>query len=94
MARFEDQRLVALAARYERDDPGFAHAMSTGVPRRRRAVRRVAMWWVLAVSLAVFGIGVLVPSGLLIAAGLVFAGVAAQLLDPHRDRGRTAAPDT
>ncbi|MBO7939066.1 MULTISPECIES: DUF3040 domain-containing protein [Streptomyces] len=87
-AQFDDERLIALAARFERDDPRFARAMSTGRPSRPREYRRTGAWWALAVALAVLITGVIIPDGLLIATGLVLAGMAGQLFDPHRPRGR------
>ncbi|MFC4502627.1 MULTISPECIES: DUF3040 domain-containing protein [Streptomyces] len=86
MAQSDDECLVGLAARLERDDPRFARAMSAGRPSRPREYRRTGAWWALAVAMAVLVTGVVVADGLLIATGLVAAGIAAQLCDPHRAR--------
>ncbi|MEU6374994.1 hypothetical protein [Streptomyces sp. NPDC046909] len=45
-------------------------------------------WWALAIGAVVLVGGVVVANGLLIATGLVMAGVAAQSLDPQRERRR------
>ena len=92
MAQPDDERLTALAARFERDDPRFAQAMRAGRPSPPREYRRRGAWWALAVALAVLITGVVLADGLLIATGLVLAGMAAQLFDPHRMRGRQRPP--
>ncbi|MFJ4468025.1 DUF3040 domain-containing protein [Streptomyces sp. NPDC089424] len=93
MPRYEDERLVALAARSERDDPRFTRALRTGRPVRPREYRRTRAWWTVGVALAVLATGVVVADGLLIAAGLILAGFGAQLFDPHRTRpGRRPPP--
>lgn len=93
MPQPDDERLVALEARFERDDPRFARAMRAGRPSRPREYRHTGAWWSLLVALAVLVTGVVVGHGLLIAAGLVLAGMAAQLFDPHRGgRGSRRPP--
>jgi hypothetical protein len=68
--------------------------MRSGRPARPREYRRTGAWWALAVGVAVLGSGVALAQGLLIAAGLVLVGMAAQLADPdparmaHRGFGR------
>ena len=42
--------------------------------------------------MAVLITGVVLPDGLLIATGLVLAGIAVQLLDPHRARPERRLP--
>ncbi|MBJ6620664.1 DUF3040 domain-containing protein [Streptomyces sp. DHE17-7] len=66
------------------DDPRFAEALDAGLPRRPREYHPPRVWLLLAVALAVLGTGLFLAHGLLIATGLVLAGVAAELLDPHR----------
>ncbi|MFE6197672.1 DUF3040 domain-containing protein [Streptomyces sp. NPDC057838] len=82
----EDERLVALAARLEREDPRFARALRSGRPVRPREYRRTGAWWGLALGVAVLGLGIALPQGLLIACGLVLVGLAAQLADPDPAR--------
>lgn len=90
----EDQRLVDLEARLEREDPRFTRAMRTGRPARPREYRRTGAWWGLALGVVVLGTGIALAQGLLIAGGLVLVGMAAQLADPdparmtHRGFGR------
>ncbi len=84
MPRPHDDRLVALAARVELEDPRFARALSTGQPARPREYRRTGAWWALVIGVLMLLAGVIVPDGLLIAAGLVLSGIAVQLLDPER----------
>ncbi|MFI8171616.1 DUF3040 domain-containing protein [Streptomyces sp. NPDC085931] len=89
----EDERLVDLAARLEHADPRFARALRSGRPVRPREYRRTGAWWGLALGVAALGSGIAWSQGLLIACGLVLAGLAAQLVDPdparpgHRGRG-------
>ncbi|MFD8224092.1 DUF3040 domain-containing protein [Streptomyces massasporeus] len=94
MPQSEDQRLIDLEARLEREDPRFTRAMRTGRPARPREYRRPGAWWGLALGVVVLGTGVALAQGLLIAGGLVLVGMAAQLADPdparmtHRGFGR------
>jgi hypothetical protein len=87
--RYDAGSLADLEARLERDDPRFARSLASGRPIRPREYRRAGTWTALLVATGVLLVGVAVAHGLLIAAGLVFMGVAAQLLDPTRSpRGR------
>lgn len=95
MHRNDAERLADLEARLEQDDPRFTHALRVGRPARPREYRRTGLWCGLAVGAAVLIVGVVVSDGLLIAAGLVLMGIAAQLLDPKeaplRRRGSRSA---
>ncbi|CAL9506945.1 DUF3040 domain-containing protein [Streptomyces griseomycini] len=90
MPQSDDERLVDLAARLEREDRRFARSLSAGRPARPREYRRSRAWWVLGIGVTMLIAGVVVADGLLIAAGLVLSGIAVQLLDP--DRRRTRGP--
>ncbi|MFD7748574.1 DUF3040 domain-containing protein [Streptomyces sp. NPDC059698] len=81
-----DERLRELEEQLRHDDPGFAEAMSGGVPRPPREYRRRNAWLWLLVGLAALGAGIGAADGLLIAAGLVVSGAAAHLFDPQRGR--------
>ncbi|MGC9497571.1 DUF3040 domain-containing protein [Streptomyces sp. WG7] len=80
----DDQRLGEIESRLRRDDPRFARALDVGRPRRPREYRRVRAWLLLATALAALGAGIALAHGLLIATGLVLAGIAGELFDPHR----------
>ncbi|WP_327420553.1 hypothetical protein OG763_05600 [Streptomyces sp. NBC_01230] len=70
-------------------DGGDLHVVrgtDTGRARRARTVRRRPAWALLALSLAMLITGMVLPHGLLLAAGLVAAGMAANLFTPARDR--------
>ncbi|MBR8640123.1 DUF3040 domain-containing protein [Streptomyces tuirus] len=86
MSQSEDDRLDDLAARLEREDPRFARAMRSGRPARPREHRRTGAWWGVALGVALLGSGIALAQGLLIAAGLVLVGMAAQLVDPDPAR--------
>lgn len=88
MPTSDDQRLVDLAARLERDDPRFARSLSSGRPALPREYRRTRAWWVLGIGLLLLIAGLIVPDGLLIAAGLVLSGIGVQLFDPYPPRKR------
>ncbi|MEY9996895.1 hypothetical protein ABIE67_008927 [Streptomyces sp. V4I8] len=92
MPQSDDERLVALEARLARDDPRFAEALRAGRPAPPREYRRTGAWWMLLIAVGVLVTGVALADGLLIAAGLVLAGVAVQLLDPHRARPERRLP--
>ncbi|MEU6040690.1 DUF3040 domain-containing protein [Actinomadura sp. NPDC047616] len=71
-----------LEAQMRRSDPRFARGRDTGNPRRPR--RRGWAWALLALSLATLAVGMVLPHGMLLASGLVTAGVATYLLSaPH-----------
>ncbi|MFF7640227.1 DUF3040 domain-containing protein [Streptomyces canus] len=86
MRQPDDEHLVDLAARLERDDPRFARALGSGRPARPRQYRRTGAWGTLALALALLATGMALPEGLLVALGLVLAGIAVPMFDPHRDR--------
>ncbi|GAB2871537.1 DUF3040 domain-containing protein [Streptomyces deserti] len=89
----DDERLGALEARLERDDPRFARALRAGRPARPREYRRTRAWCALAVGLGVLVTGMALADGLLIATGLVLTGIAVELFDPHRVHpGRRTPP--
>ncbi|MFF4783084.1 DUF3040 domain-containing protein [Streptomyces griseorubiginosus] len=85
MGRPDDEHLVDLAAQLERDDPRFARALGSGRPARPREYRRTGAWGTLAVAVLLLISGMALPEGILVAAGLVLAGIAVPLFDPHRD---------
>lgn len=84
MSEHEDDRLRALASGTEHDDARFAKALADGRPERPREYRRGRAWCSLVGACAVFVAGLALPHGLLLAAGLVLAGMTASLFDPHR----------
>ncbi|WP_149547783.1 DUF3040 domain-containing protein [Streptomyces marokkonensis] len=96
MPQSNDDRLVGPAAPLEHEDPRRARPPSAGQPARPRGYRRAGAWWALVIGVTMLVAGVIVPDGLLIAAGLVLSGIAVQLLDPDRRPARAArdAPDT
>ncbi|MFF8196142.1 hypothetical protein ACF05L_35925 [Streptomyces bobili] len=57
-------------------------------PARPRARRRTGAWRTLAAGLAALITGVALAEGLLIATGLVLAGIGVQLLDTRSEGGR------
>ncbi|MET7497564.1 hypothetical protein [Streptomyces sp900116325] len=67
-------------------DLHVVRGMETGRARRARTVRRRPAWALPALSLAMLITGMVLPQGLLLAAGLVTAGMAASLSTPARDR--------
>ncbi|OPF84644.1 hypothetical protein VT50_0201005 [Streptomyces antioxidans] len=79
MAAPGDTQLHELEERMARSDPRFARGLGEGRPRRPREYRHGPAWALLAVSLAMQVVGMLLPQGLLLAAGLVVAGIAAHL---------------
>ncbi|MFG2515130.1 DUF3040 domain-containing protein [Streptomyces sp. NPDC048584] len=85
MPQSDDERLVDLATRLEHEDPRFVRSLSEGRPARPREYRRTSAWCALVIGVTMLAAGIIVPDGLLIAAGLVLSGIAVQLLDPHRD---------
>ncbi|BFO22791.1 DUF3040 domain-containing protein [Streptomyces sp. KM77-8] len=61
------------------------HIGPTRRPARPREYRRTGAWCALVIGVIMLAAGIIVPDGLLIAAGLVLSGIAVQLLDPNRD---------
>ncbi|MFE1235205.1 DUF3040 domain-containing protein [Streptomyces tendae] len=88
----EDRRLDEIESRLHREDPQFARAFADGRPRRPREYRYHRAWLLLAVALGALATGIFLAHGLLIAAGLVFAGIAGELFDPHRRERGTRSP--
>ncbi|MEX3101539.1 DUF3040 domain-containing protein [Streptomyces sp. V2] len=84
MSDGHDDRLEALASATERDDARFARALAEGHPERPREYRRGRAWWALGTAGALLFTGIALPHGLVLATGLVVAGMAATLFDPHR----------
>ncbi|MFJ6632429.1 DUF3040 domain-containing protein [Streptomyces sp. NPDC091376] len=87
MARARDERLQALQEQTERTDPRFARGLGTGRPCRPKEYRRGYVRALPPVALAMLVAGLALPQGLLLAAGLVLAGLAAQLWSSPRPRG-------
>ncbi|MFG2594262.1 hypothetical protein [Streptomyces sp. NPDC048438] len=83
-----DERLRGLEDRLGSDRPE-----RTGAPGRdaRRGKRPISTWLWLTVGTAGLVSGIVIGHGLLIAAGLVVAGMAGQLLDPQRRGQRNSA---
>ncbi|WP_159770866.1 DUF3040 domain-containing protein [Streptomyces sp. HM190] len=93
MPRPDDRQLSEIEALLGHEDPRFARALAAGRPCRPREYRNTRAWLLLAAAMAVLGTGIALAHGLLIAAGLVLAGMAAELLDPERDaRGHRVPP--
>jgi hypothetical protein len=84
---YEHKAIEDIEAETRRTDPRFAEGLRTGRPCAPREYRRRLGRLLLAVSLAWILIGIVLPQGLLIAAGLVLAGIAGGVLDPRRDPG-------
>ncbi|WP_431961352.1 DUF3040 domain-containing protein [Actinacidiphila sp. bgisy160] len=80
-----------IEAEIRRTDPCFAEGLRTGRPCAPREYRRRLGRLLLVVALAWILIGIMLPQGLLMAAGLVLDGIGAGVLDPRHDtvgRGR------
>ncbi|MDX2389253.1 MULTISPECIES: DUF3040 domain-containing protein [unclassified Streptomyces] len=88
MAGTDDGPLRDPATTTARTDPRFGHALNAGHPRRPLEHRRGRAWTLLTVALVTLTVGVMLPHGLLLAAGLVMAGEAVGLLDPPPGRER------
>ncbi|MFD4240592.1 DUF3040 domain-containing protein [Streptomyces sp. NPDC058525] len=84
----DDERIADLEAALWHDDPRFARGLGKGRPRRPREYRRGRAWLALLLALAAVVTGVLVPHGLLLAAGLIMAALAVNLLDSNCLRRR------
>ncbi|MDX2648647.1 DUF3040 domain-containing protein [Streptomyces sp. PA03-1a] len=88
---YRHKAIEDIEAETRRTDPRFAEGLRTGRPCAPREYRRRLGWFLLAVALAWILVGIVLPQGLLMAAGLVLAGIAAGVLDPRHDtvgRGR------
>ncbi|TKK91327.1 DUF3040 domain-containing protein [Herbidospora galbida] len=95
MAQSGTDPLHALEEQMQRGDPHGAPALEAGRPRRPRAYRRrrgLALA-LLAVSVAMLVTGMMLPQGLLLAAGLVTAPLAMHLLTPPQNPRRPASPN-
>ncbi|MEI5595850.1 DUF3040 domain-containing protein [Streptomyces brasiliscabiei] len=92
MSGSDDKRLGEIESRLHREDPRFARALGAGRPCRPREYRHLRAWLLLALALAVLGTGIALAHGLLIATGLVLAGIAGELFDPDRDVRRHRNP--
>ncbi|WP_371591756.1 DUF3040 domain-containing protein [Streptomyces virginiae] len=86
MPESDDKRIDDLEAALRHDDPRFAHGLGKGRPRRPREYRHGRAWLALLLALAAVVTGVLVPHGLLLAAGLITAALAVNLFDTTRRR--------
>jgi len=89
-----DERLRGLEDRPRTDDPERADAPVRDAGREAsRGTRPSRQTW-LWLTVGVVGLlaGIFIGHGLLIAAGLVVAGMAGQLLDPQRSRPRGSVP--
>ncbi|GAA0669976.1 DUF3040 domain-containing protein [Streptomyces thermocarboxydovorans] len=84
MPKSDDERLVDLEARFEQEDPHFSRSFTSGRPARPREFRRARAWWALIIGVGLLIAGLVLPDGLMIAAGLVLSGIAVQLFDPPR----------
>ncbi|MFD5266480.1 DUF3040 domain-containing protein [Streptomyces sp. NPDC058335] len=92
MSATDDERLTDLAASTARDDPRCARSPDEGRPAPPREYRRVRGWCGLTVATAALIAGVVLPHGLLLAAGLVLAALSAQFFDSHLFRPRRRSP--
>lgn len=88
----DHQKLSEIESRLRSEDPRFAQALADGRPHRPREYRYRRAWLLLAVALGALAAGMVLAHGLLIAAGLVFAGVAGELFDPHRRERESRCP--
>ncbi|MFI6012676.1 DUF3040 domain-containing protein [Streptomyces sp. NPDC051243] len=88
----DDRRLREIEALLDHEDPRLARALGVGRPCRPREYRHARAWLLLAVAMAVLGTGIALAHGLLIATGLVLAGMAGELFDPERDARRHRIP--
>ncbi|MFJ9795417.1 DUF3040 domain-containing protein [Streptomyces sp. NPDC101145] len=90
MPESDDEKIADLEAVLFHDDPRFARSLGKGRPRRPREYRRGRAWLALVIALAAVVTGVVLPQGLLLAAGLVMTAMAVNLLGS--DRGRRGRP--
>lgn len=102
MAHFNEERLAELAAGLRRDDPRLARALETGEldaeqggpaeQGRPAGHRRRSAWLLLGGALGALSIGIMLGQGLVIAVGLVMAGISGHLFD-QTYAGRVADDD-
>jgi hypothetical protein len=93
MPHSDDEKIAGIEARLWHDDPRFARSLGAGRPRQPREYRRGWAWLALAYAIAAVALGMILVQGLLLASGLIVAGIAAYLLDPGRaHRRRSARP--
>ncbi|MBM7442962.1 DUF3040 domain-containing protein [Streptomyces sp. HB132] len=85
-----DERLHGFEDRLRSDDPERACTPERNASRGFRPGPTTWLW--LAVGVVGLLAGIFIGHGLLIAAGLVVAGMAGQLLDPQRRRPRGGVP--
>ncbi|KUL58069.1 DUF3040 domain-containing protein [Streptomyces albidoflavus] len=83
-----DAQLRALEDGLRAQDPRFSEAMDAGQPCTPREYRRGRAWLLLLAGLTALGAGIGIGHGLLLATGLVVAGLAVHLFDPDRPRPR------
>ncbi|MFI2780074.1 hypothetical protein [Streptomyces sp. ALB3] len=76
----------------EQTGPGRADRPAREAVRGRHPGRHAWLW--LTLGLVGLVVGIVIGHGLLLAAGLVVAGMSGQLLDPQRSRGRGGVPGT
>lgn len=82
---YQHKGIEDIDADFQRTDPRFAEGLRTGRPCAPREYRRRLGWFLLVVALAWILLGMALPQGLLLAAGLVLAGIGAGVLDPRHD---------
>lgn len=86
MPESDDEKIAHLEAMLWHDDPRFARGLGKGRPRRPREYRRGRAWLALVIALATVVVGVVLPQGLLLAAGLVMTAMAVNLFGSARGR--------
>ncbi|MFI8006389.1 hypothetical protein [Streptomyces sp. NPDC086010] len=85
----DHEGLSSLEGRSREAGPDHAGTPVRDVPRGRGYG---SAWLWLAIGIAGLGTGIAIGHGLLIAGGLVLAGMAGQLFDPDRRRPRRRLP--
>ncbi|MGW0791417.1 hypothetical protein ACWD04_25025 [Streptomyces sp. NPDC002911] len=86
---YDEERLRGIEDRLGSDGPARTGAPGRYAPRGNRTG---GTWLWLTVGIVGLVSGIVIGHGLLIAAGLVVAGMAGQLLDPQRGAPRSSAP--
>ncbi|WP_028801288.1 DUF3040 domain-containing protein [Streptomyces sp. 142MFCol3.1] len=87
MSQYDEEGLAGLEAQLGRDGPRSARVPVNGRTVRPGGGRRAGAWWMLAAAVVALPTGLVLPYGLLVAAGLVLLGIAASLFDPYRAPG-------